>query len=218
MVVLDDILEFTPLVDNLDLSGGKQLVVPTRSSTMVECFAVDWLIVNLGLERVGIFSSPTIISPMVQRNAYSEDPSAPLTTAVELFASKNRDLFVVQIRAEILDGKMFAQKFSKFVEMHAQEVKVVIVSGSDSCFLTGDELTSQRIGFVAEGSQIVNGGLAKRFVEVFEENELVVASTRGKGAEEIVTLSLEMARAVCGKLLGVMNDMKIVPCSIRTIV
>ena len=218
MVVLDDILEFTPLVDNLDLSGGKQLVVPTRSSTMVECFAVDWLIVNLGLERVGIFSSPTIISPMVQRNAYSEDPSAPLTTAVELFASKNRDLFVVQIRAEILDGKMFAQKFSKFVEMHAQEVKVVIVSGSDSCFLTGDELTSQRIGFASEGSQIVNGGLVKRFIDVFEKKELVVASTRGKGAEEIAKLSLEMAGAVCSKLLGVTDDMKIVPCSIRTIV
>jgi hypothetical protein len=218
MVVLDNIFEFTPLVENLDLSGGKQLVVPTRSSSMVECFAIDWLIVNLGLDRVGIFSSPTMISPMVQRNAYSEDPSAPLTTAVELFATKNRDMFLLQIRSEILDGKMFAQKFSQFVEMHAQEAKVVILSGSDSCFLTGDELKSQRIGFASGGSQIVNGGLATRFVEVFDEKEVMVASTRGRGAEEIATLSLEMARAVCSKILGVTNDMKIVPCSIRTIV
>ena len=212
-----NILEFTPLVPNLTFIG-KSIIIPTRSSTMVECFAIDWLIVNLGLERVGIFTSPNLVSPMVQRNAYSDSPTAPLTTAVELFADASREQFVVQIRSEIFDGRKFSGQLSEFVKA-SEFANVLILTGSDSCFLSGAELEQPRISIVSEASNVVNGGLAKHLCELIEKKDILMATTRGRNVEEIATISREMA-LVCAKMAGISkgSEMNIVPPSIKTLV
>jgi len=216
VVADDDVFKFTPLVSNLDFAG-KEIIVPTRSSSMVECFAIDWLIVNLGLERVGILTSPTLIDSMVQRNAYSEDPTAPLTTAVELFSNESRELFVVQIRSEILNGKKFASKLSNFITSNSFG-NVLIMSGSDSCFLTGEELEAPKISIVPDASRVVSGGIAKRLCELIEKREILVGMTRGKSGEEIAIVSREMA-LMCAKTIGISEPtMNRVPLSIEAIV
>ncbi len=206
-----DNLEFTPSVPNLDLKGT--IFIPTRSSTMVECFAIDWIIYNLKLDRVGLFTSPSLISPLVQLNAFSDDMSGPLTTAVELFANEARTIFAIQIRSEILNKKQFASQMGKFVTPFD---KVIILTGSDSCFLSGHDLEKPQIRWDCDS--VVNGGLVKYLESEIEESKIVVASTRGKGIGEVVSVAQELAKACMVEIGQGPESISVAPPSVRLVV
>ena len=210
--MVQDNLEFTPLVPNVDLKGT--VFVPTRSSTMVECFAIDWLICNLKLERVGMFTCPSLVSPLVQLNAYIDDESAALTTAVELFANKGRDLFAIQIRSEILRKKQFATQIANFLSSLFE--KIIVVSGSDSCYLSGEELEKPQISWDCD--YVVNGGIAQYLCRELSGKKLVVASTRGKGIGEIILVAKDMAKACAGEVGVCPETIAVPPPSVRLVV
>ena len=205
--------------------AGKTLVLPSCSDSLVDNFAIDWIIESLGLKSVAVLASP-FVTPMVQSNAFSGD-SASFTTAMEVYASGESSVAAVQIRSSVTAKSNLASQLIELAK--SLQVKSVLVVGSASGFLqSGDTLENgghlRIAGNVAdiqvagmeriETHDIHQGGMLTHFLS--RDIPALVAITRGTGFLETRMLSEESALAVLTATATECNGLR-PPLSIKTL-
>ncbi|XP_058115721.1 proteasome assembly chaperone 2 [Anopheles ziemanni] len=110
---------------------GYSFIVPSVSVGNVPQLAVDVVIETLQLEPAGQVWHPALI-PIVGPAAFEHEPSASITTSAELYASEERKLLVLQIRAPLVGAlqKQFFELLADFV----RDRKLARVFLLSSCF------------------------------------------------------------------------------------
>jgi hypothetical protein len=153
---------------------------------------------------------------IVQVNAYTKDVNSELTTGMELFSNQECDFFVIQIRGDVEHKNLFAKEILKFITAN-KFGETIVLTGSDSCFLTGQDLGEKTVELTNDCTHIVNGGFAKKIARGGDNSQLIVSYMRGYGICEIHDKSKEMAKLCC-KLVGVSEGISQIPPSLKTLV
>jgi len=175
---------------------GKKLFVPSVSSTMVECVAIDSLVKSKGLKRIAVISSP-VVMPFIATNENGD-----LLSACELYSDEKGANFFIQIRSKILNKAQFVDEFiSLFVDQFGVR-DIVIVTGSDSCYMSGEALEKQeRVGFVSlkESAELHGAGITK-YLLASREVSIVAGYMRGCGWEEVLHVSELLGDAILNSI------------------
>uniref|UniRef100_A0A182J3S1 Proteasome assembly chaperone 2 n=1 Tax=Anopheles atroparvus TaxID=41427 RepID=A0A182J3S1_ANOAO len=110
---------------------GYSFIVPSVSVGNVPQLAVDVVIENLQLEPLGQVWHPALI-PIVGPAAFEHEPNGSITTSAELYASEEKKLLVLQIRAPLVGSlqRAFFAQLADFV----RDRKLARVFVLSSCF------------------------------------------------------------------------------------
>lgn len=196
---------------SLDLNS-KTVIVAGCSKSLVDNFAVDWIIESLALKRIAILSS-TEVEAMVQPAAFSTTDSH-FTTSFEIYGSFESSIVVVQIRSKIYNRELLSEQLIQYCgDHHAKEV--LVVGASDACYLSGEALEkNDRFRSAAkardslthiEVSDIHSGGLVKSLLQKTSKKlpiSAILVLVSGLGYMETRILSEQLA-------LHVLNDLKV---------
>ena len=214
-------------ISNLTLSvAGKTLIVPGCSASLVENFALDWIIHSLKLNRVAIASSP-FVAPMVQSNVFGPH----ITSAFEVYSAESAPVAVVQIRSLVSNKRLFARNLIDLA--NSLQVENVLVLGSASGFLlSGAELENpsrlrvtgldaSNLTPLEEDLELHECGMLREFLDLSKKSETmsiatILALTSGFGYTETQLLSEELARVVLTSLEIELKEL-IVPQSVKAL-
>lgn len=192
---------------DLNSVKGKVLVVSGCSRSLVDNFAVDWIIQSLGLSSIAVIASE-YVHPLVQAQAFPESTTFGVTSSIELYSSDSKNLAVLQIRSDVVSKAAFADEVVEFART-AGVGKIVVVGSADACFMTGHSLESdERVRSLGSGQtgfpqipieEVHACGILKR---LFEKNstalpvESILMLVSGLGFEESCIRSERLARIV----------------------
>eukprot|EP01119_Soliformovum_irregulare_P021657 TRINITY_DN7258_c2_g1_i2.p1 TRINITY_DN7258_c2_g1~~TRINITY_DN7258_c2_g1_i2.p1 ORF type:complete len:167 (-),score=18.53 TRINITY_DN7258_c2_g1_i2:315-815(-) len=120
-------MEFFPDTQQFTEFRDYTLVLPALSIGNIGQMAIDLLIVGLKMKKVGLIDSPYAL-PMAGNNAFTEDGS--LTTAVEVFASPEHKIAVIQQRAPAIKryNEAFASNLIDFYALHGFKELILLNS------------------------------------------------------------------------------------------
>lgn len=207
--------------------AGKTLIVPACSASLVDNFALDWIIQSLKLDRVAIASSP-FVAPMVQSNVFGPH----LTSAFEVYSAESASVAVVQIRSLVSNKKLFARNLIDLANS-LRVAKIVVLGAASGFLLSGAELENpSRLRVTGWGASTLTPleedlelhecGMLREFLTLSKKSDTksiaaILALTSGFGYTETQLLSEQLARAVLTSL-GIELKEMIVPQSVKALV
>lgn len=217
-------MKLSPSVD----LNGKTVIVAGCSKSLVDNFAVDWIIESLALKRIAILSSAAV-EAMVQPSAFSTTDSH-FTTSFEMYGSADCSLVVIQIRSKIISRESLSEELIQFCIDHGAK-ELVVVGAGDACFLSGEALEkNHRLRSVGnlrnslspiEVADIHSGGLVKSLVRRSSDElpiSVMLVLVSGLGYIETRVLSEQLALHVLDELkVDVKGSLK-EPISIKQLV
>uniref|UniRef100_A0A182Q1C4 Proteasome assembly chaperone 2 n=1 Tax=Anopheles farauti TaxID=69004 RepID=A0A182Q1C4_9DIPT len=111
--------------------SGYSFIVPSVSVGNVPQLAVDAIIETLQLEPIGLLWHPSLV-PIVGAAAFEHTANETLTTTAEVYASEEKKLLVLQIRAPLVGSlqQTFLNELADFVR-DRKFSRVILLS---SCF------------------------------------------------------------------------------------
>jgi predicted ATP-grasp superfamily ATP-dependent carboligase len=194
----------------------KTLVVPGCSASLVDNFAIDWIIESINLERVCVFDS-VHVNPLVQGNAFGG--SQP-TTAMELFSLEASELAVLQIRSMVTSKNALAHEIVEFARKH-NIPKILIIAAASGHLLSGEALESQNkirtIDNTLTLDEYHNAGILKPLMRLSDSQvgvSGIVVMTSGMGFVEARLLSEELAERFFESMRVKIESMRM-PLSIK---
>lgn len=197
------------------------LVVPGCSASLVDNFAIDWIIESLGLQSVAVFDSENV-TPMVQQGVFGE---SKITSAMELYSAPDSTVSVLQIRSSVVSHEGLAKEL---VELGQQFARIVVIGAASAFMLSGkglEETSRFRVlGAAQDGwasielADVHQGGILKRLVSAESKVPLscYLVLTSGQGYVETRFLSEELA-AKTVDVLGLKLDRLLTPKSVLTL-
>ena len=196
-------LSFFPAEEVQSLKN-KTLLIPACADSLIDNFALDWIIQTLGLQSVAVLSSQ-YVQPLVQAPLFNS--ARPVTTAMELFSLPDSEIAVIQIRSTVTSKSLLAQELTHFF---AEKVKQIqIVAACSGYLLSGVALesTSRIRGRNVDSllpslpEEIHCGGMTNAFLKQ-EGSKIFLAVSSGHGFDEIALLSEQLASAVLQDVLS----------------
>jgi hypothetical protein len=186
----------------MSLLSGKILVVAGCSKSLVDNFAIDWIIQSLNLSSISVWNSMNV-EPLIQPQVFSRDTNAsPVTCAVELFTNKTSPIAVLQVRSNVVNRRNFTSEVISFAKSESMN-RIVVVGSADGCMLSGDELESRKDRIITIYSNSVkedihSAGLVRSLIGQSTEIpvEAIITFVSGLGYMEIRKRSESLARAV----------------------
>ena len=182
---------------------NKTLLIPACADSLIDNFALDWIIQTLGLKSVAVLSSQ-YVQPLVQAPLFNSP--RPVTTAMELYSLPDSEIAVIQIRSTVTSKSLLAQELTHFF---AEKVKQIqIVAACSGYLLSGAALesTSRIRGRNVDSlpnlpEEIHCGGMTNAFLKQ-EGSKIFLAVSSGHGFDEIALLSEQLASAVLQHVLS----------------
>lgn len=112
------------------------------SAGVVGQLAVDLLITNCSLARVGYLDCPDVV-PVVGNDCFSETSAGVLHVAVEVFQDFKNAFTVVQVRSPVLGG-LKGKLADQLIEWITKErfAQVFVLCGADAGRMTDKQLSS----------------------------------------------------------------------------
>ena len=203
------------------------LLVAGCSKSLVDNYAVDWIIQSLGgLTSVSVINSLNV-EPHVQPEVFPHISASAITCAVQVYAGRE-DLMVLQVRSSVVNRKKFADEIIDYANSK-KCARIVVAASVDGCLMSGPELEdNDRLRVVNSISSrfkmldlddVHSGGLLKALVKR-RNHELPVTGiavmVSGLGFVEVRQRSEELARAVLEVIGGIGEEKPLdVPLSIK---
>jgi hypothetical protein len=219
------VLEYSTFPESL--VKGKTLLVPGCSRSLVDNFAVDWIIQTLAFSSVAVLNS-NWVEPLVQPQVFpsSDNACEGVTSSMELYTDAAAEIAVIQIRSNVISRPALAEEIFQFASKF-EVSKILIVGSADGCFMSGTSLEQDsRLRTTLESDQSIeridpidvhSGGILKSLTNK-NSNQLAVYSilmlVSGLGFQETIDRSESLAKQVLVHLGYDRSELK-VPLSIQ---
>jgi predicted ATP-grasp superfamily ATP-dependent carboligase len=188
--------------------AGKTLIIPCVSTSLADCFAIDWIIESLGLHRLHVFNSE-FVDPLVM-------VTDKITAAMELYGSSTSTFAVIQIRSNVLSRVQLAEELIAFAKT-SEVAEIVLITSASAFLLSGTDLESLVDSRVRNFTELDLSGLSGTgLMKYMLKNAEVKVSgfvgfVSGMGFQETVQVS----RGLAARVLCTNEEKLKTPLSIR---